>query len=119
MTPAAAPWPTEIRVLRGARRLEVVFDTGETFALPAALVRAMTPSAAERGHGATTDGPVAKRFTEVAILDARPVGAYAVRLVFSDGHDSGLYTWDTLHRIGRDLPALMAEHRRLADGAAS
>ena len=117
MTTGQEPWPTEIRVLRSARRLDLDFDTGETFALPASLVRAMTPSASERGHGAPTDAPAPKPFTDVTILDAQPVGAYAVRLVFSDGHDSGLYTWETLHRLGRDLPALVAEHRRLADAA--
>ena len=108
MTP---PWPAALRVRRVARVLEIDFDDGSAFVLPAALLRAMTPSAAERGHGARTDQPIARDFTDVSLLDAVPIGAYAVRLVFDDGHDSGLYTWAALHRIGENAPALQAAHR--------
>jgi DUF971 family protein len=105
------PWPAALRVRRAARVLEIDFDDGSTFTLNAALLRAMTPSAAERGHGSSTDQPIARDFTDVRLLGAVPVGAYAVRLVFDDGHDSGLYTWTALHRIGTNASALQTAHR--------
>jgi DUF971 family protein len=111
LTPSA-PWPVELRLRRAAGILEIDFDDGSTFQLPAALLRAMTPSAAERGHGGGTDAPLPKAFDDVALLAAQPVGAYAVRLVFDDGHDSGLYTWEALHRFGLEKTRLMAEHRK-------
>ncbi len=101
------PWPTALRVRRAARVLEIDFDDGSGFTLSAALLRAMTPSAAERGHGPSTDQPIGRDFTDIRLLDAVPVGAYAVRLVFDDGHDSGLYTWAALYRIGTNAPALL------------
>ena len=111
--PSSAPWPVELRLRRAARRLEIDFDDGAHFELPAALLRAMTPSAAERGHTGGADHPLAKDFSTVALIGAQPVGAYAVRLSFNDGHDSGLYTWAALHRIGRERIKLEAEHARL------
>ena len=72
----------------------------------------MTPSAADRGHGGGIDAPLPKAFEDVTLLAAQAVGAYAVRLVFDDGHDSGFYTWATLHRIGRDKADLLALHRK-------
>ena len=103
------PWPVELRVRRAARTLEVTFDDGSRFSLPAEYLRVMTPSAADRGHGAgqgrTVDG---KR--GVGIADLSPVGAYAVRIKFTDGHDTGLYTWDELHRLGRDHDRLWADY---------
>ncbi len=105
------PWPAALRVRRAARVLEIDFDDGSAFILPAALLRAMTPSAAERGHGSPTDQPIARDFTDVRLLDAVPVGAYAVRLIFDDGHDSGLYTWTALYRIGTNAPALQTAHQ--------
>ncbi len=73
----------------------------------------MTPSAAERGHGGGGDTPLPNAFDRVALLAAQPVGAYAVRLVFDDGHDSGIYTWEALHRWGQDKTRLLAEHRKI------
>jgi DUF971 family protein len=107
---ASAPWPVELRLRRAARTLEIDFDDGSTFELPATLLRAMTPSAAERGHGARVETPLPKPFDGVGLAAAQPVGAYAVRLVFDDGHDTGIYTWDALHRFGRDKARLLAEH---------
>jgi DUF971 family protein len=101
---------------RAARTLEVDFDDGSTFELPTSLLRAMTPSAAERGHGGGADTPLPKAFEGVALLAAQPVGAYAVRLVFDDGHDSGIYTWEALHRFGRDKTRLLAEHSKSIEG---
>lgn len=102
---SAEPWPTEIRVRKGGGALNVAFDDGAAFELSAPLLRAMTPSAEARGHGPSPFVPI-RAPREVSLSDVRPVGRYAVRLVFSDGHDSGLYTWDRLHRIGRERAAL-------------
>ena len=73
----------------------------------------MTPSAAERGHGGGAEHPLPKPFHEVGLCAAEPIGAYAVRLVFDDGHDTGIYTWDILHRLGRDKTRLLLEHQML------
>ena len=107
------PWPLELRIHRAARRLEIDFDDGGVFDIPAPLLRAMTPSAEERGHSGGAEKPLPKAFSDVALLDARPVGAYAVRLVFDDGHDTGLYTWAALYGIGRDKARLTADHQAL------
>ena len=109
----STPWPVEIRVRRAARRLEIDFDDGRSFELPAELLRVMTPSADERGHGAAGIKPLPIDKSSVGIADVRPVGRYAVRIVFDDGHDTGLYTWPALHQMGRDRARLEAEHRVL------
>ena len=117
MTPVPAkarPWPTELRIKRGERVLEIDYDDGASFRLPAEYLRVMTPSAADRGHGAgqgrTVDGKQA-----VGLNDAAAIGRYAVRLKFDDGHDTGLYSWDELYRLGRDHDRLWAEYlKRLA-----
>lgn len=110
----ARPWPLELKVSRAARTLTIRFDDGRTFVLPAEYLRVMTPSAEDRGHGAgpgrTVDG---KR--NVGIRDVRPIGRYAARIDFDDGHDTGLYSWDELYRLGRDQDRLWDDYlRRLA-----
>ena len=110
---APQPWPIEIRVRRAARRIDVSFDSGETFEIPASLLRVMTPAADARGHGPAPAElkPLAVDKSGVGIEDVMPIGRYAVRVRFDDGYDAGLYTWATLHRIGRDRAKLEAEHR--------
>ena len=103
-----APWPIELRLRRAARVLEVDFDDGASFSLPARLLRAMSPSAADRGHGGPAFAPLPGVAEAVALTDATAVGRYAVRLAFSDGHDSGYFTWARLHRIGREQASLEA-----------
>ncbi len=110
---AAAPWPVELRLRRADRRLEIDFDDGMTFDLSVALLRAMSPSAADRGHRGGSETPLPIDCDGVALLAAEPVGAYAVRLVFDDGHDTGLYTWAALRRFGEEQDRLIAEHRCL------
>lgn len=102
-----APWPVELVVRKGAGLLVARFDDGSEFELPARLLRAMTPSAEAHGHGGPSFQPVAAR-AGVKLTDATPVGRYAVRLHFDDGHASGLYTWERLHRIGLERAALEA-----------
>ena len=106
---AARPWPTELRVKRAARTLDVTFDDGRVFSLPTEYLRVMTPSAEDRGHGS---GPGRTVFGKrnVGIADVEAVGRYAARIVFDDGHDTGLYTWDELYRLGRDYDRLWAEY---------
>jgi DUF971 family protein len=108
MSAAPRPWPTELRVKRAARLLEIDFDDGASFSLPAEYLRVMTPSAEDRGHGAGPGRTVHGK-KDVGIKDVTPIGRYAVRIDFTDGHDTGLYSWDELHRLGRDQIKLWGE----------
>jgi DUF971 family protein len=91
--------PTGIKLRTQSRVLEVTFDDGQCFALPFEYLRVYSPSAEVRGHGAGQETlQIGKQ--SVAITKVEPVGHYAVRLVFDDGHDSGLYTWPYLHELG-------------------
>jgi DUF971 family protein len=92
---------TEIRLKRAEKVLEVQFDDGETFRLPAELLRVESPSAEVQGHSPDQRQLVAGA-GDVGILRLEPVGNYAVRIVFDDGHDTGLFTWSYLHELGRD-----------------
>ena len=89
--------PTEIRLKRKSRLLEVAFSDGQRFELPFEYLRVYSPSAEVRGHGPGQETLQLGKH-EVDIKAAEPVGNYAVRLVFDDGHDTGLFTWDYLHR---------------------
>jgi len=103
------PWPTAISLNPEKNTLSVEFDTGDVFHLAAELLRVESPSAEVQGHSASQKTtPAGKR--KVKITAIKPVGHYAVRLVFSDGHDSGIFTWETLFRYGRDSADLMAEY---------
>lgn len=95
----ADPWPTDLRVKMGEARLEIDFDDGARFSLPAELLRVESPSAEVQGHGPGQKVTVAGKRT-VTITAAEPVGNYAVRLVFSDGHSTGIFTWRYLREIG-------------------
>ena len=98
---AGTPAPTEIRIQKDRAGLTVTFDDGQAFTLSAEYLRVESPSAEVKGHGpdqAVTLG--GKR--HVKITNAEPVGNYAVRLIFDDGHDTGLYSWRLLHALGRD-----------------
>ncbi len=106
-----APWPTSLRYDRAARLLHVSFDSGEDFALSAELLRVESPSAEVRGHGGSATKQIVRNKQSVEIIRMEPVGNYAVRLIFSDGHDSGLYSWATLHDYGRRSETLMHAYR--------
>lgn len=95
------PWPVELRITPGARALEVDFDDGSSFRLPAEYLRVESPSAEVQGHGPDQKTIVAGK-REVTLTAVEPVGNYAVRLVFADGHSTGIYSWATLHALGRD-----------------
>ena len=93
------PRPTDITLHQKSRMLEVAFDDGARFELPCEYLRVYSPSAEVRGHGPGQEVlQPGKR--EVGITGVEPVGMYAVKLVFSDGHDTGIYSWDYLHELG-------------------
>jgi len=94
------PTPTEITLHKASRVLEIAFDTGERFRLPAELLRVYSPSAEVRGHGPGQETlQVGKRNVEITGIEA--VGNYAIRPTFNDGHDTGIFSWDLLHDMGR------------------
>ena len=97
------PWPTELRIDPARTMLTVVFDSGEQFALPAEYLRVESPSAEVQGHVAAQKQIVAGK-RQVKIESLEPVGNYATRIRFDDGHDTGLYSWDYLYELGRDQP---------------
>lgn len=103
------PTPVEIRLRKAERLLEVTFDDGSRFALPAELLRVESPSAEVQGHGPGERRIIAGR-RDVGILAVEPVGHYAVRLVFDDRHDSGIYSWDFLYRLGQDRERVWATY---------
>ncbi len=94
-------WPTAIRLAEEGRTLQIDFESGESFALPAEYLRVNSPSAEVQGHGPGQKVLVAGK-KNVVIRQAEPVGNYAVRLVFDDRHDSGLFTWDYLFQLGAE-----------------
>lgn len=103
--PGSGPRPTEIRLKREERRLEIDFDDGASFSLPAELLRVESPSAEVQGHTPSQHKIIAGR-RHVGIVEVEPVGRYAIRITFDDLHDSGLYVWDYLHRLGREQDAI-------------
>lgn len=99
------PLPTEIKLHQVSRILEIAFDNGKHFEFPCEFLRVYSPSAEVRGHGPGQEVlQVGKQ--EVDIVRIEPVGSYAVRLVFSDEHDSGLYSWDYFYDLGVHQEAL-------------
>lgn len=105
MTKSNEIWPTELKVSADRKNLKVSFEDGRQFSLPAELLRVNSPSAEVQGHGQSQKVTVAGK-AQVQISDLRPVGNYAVRIVFDDGHDSGLFTWVTLSETGDNQEAL-------------
>jgi DUF971 family protein len=97
----AEPWPTELRLDKERRVLTVSFDDGGSFALPAEFLRVLSPSAEVQGHSEEQRVTVAGK-QHVRILRLEPVGNYAVRIVFDDGHDTGLYVWAYLRELGEN-----------------
>jgi DUF971 family protein len=92
---------TDIALNRAQQTLRVRFDDGAEFVLPAEYLRVESPSAEVQGHGPQQKQTVAGK-QNIAISVIEPVGNYAVRLVFDDGHDTGIYSWEYLHELGRE-----------------
>ena len=104
-----SPTPTALTVHSLSRKLEISFSDGASFRIPFELMRVYSPSAEVQGHGPGQEVlQTGKR--EVGIEDIEPVGHYAVKPRFSDGHDSGLYTWPYLYALGRDQQQLWADY---------
>ncbi len=97
--------PIEIRLKREEKVLELDFDDGQSFRLPAELLRVESPSAEVQGHSPAQKQIVSGR-RKVTIAGLEPVGSYALRIRFDDGHDSGLFTWDYLYHLGTDQESL-------------
>lgn len=113
------PIPTEIKLHQKSRILELAFENGERFELSYEFLRVFTPSAEARGHAPGQETlQVGKR--DVEILGIEPVGNYAIKPVFSDGHDSGLFSWDMLHTLCIHRDELWQAYLdRLAEAGAS
>ena len=95
----STPVPTELKLKKASRCLEVIFADGVAFTLPAEYLRVHSPSAEITGHSAG-EGILVAGKEQVAIERIEPVGRYAVKLVFDDGHDTGLFTWKILYELG-------------------
>jgi DUF971 family protein len=95
------PWPLEIRLKDQGRMLEVDFEGGGTVRLPAEYLRVESPSAEVQGHG-PSQKQLVSGVAGIAIAAVEPVGNYAVRLRFDDGHDTGLFSWAYLHQLGAE-----------------
>ena len=103
--PGTEHWPVEIRLKTAEKRLEVDFDDGAGFSYPAELLRVESPSAEVQGHGPSQKQTIGGK-RHVGIVRLEPVGNYAVRIVFDDGHSTGLFSWQYLHMLGRDQEAI-------------
>lgn len=116
---STTPAPTEITLHQQSNRLEIAFDDGSHFHLPVEFLRVYSPSAEVRGHGKGQETlQTGKR--EVTITALEPVGSYGIRPTFSDGHDSGIFSWDVLYYLGANQDALWADYlERLATSGAS
>lgn len=109
MTNETLPWPQELRLREGGRLLHVQFDSGEAYALSAEFLRTHSPSAEVKGHGPGQEVLVTEK-QNVRIRDIEPVGNYAVRLIFDDGHATGLYSWPYLLHMGREKERLWSQY---------
>ena len=98
--------PVEIRLKKAEKILEIDYDDGKSFALPAELLRVESPSAEVMGHGPDQKQIVPGR-RHVGIMGVEQVGNYAIRILFDDLHDSGIFSWDYLRQLGENADALM------------
>lgn len=96
-------WPTELRLAKDKMSLRIAFDDGAAFDLPAEYLRVTSPSAEVQGHSPAQRKTVPGK-RNVQIISVLPVGNYAVRLVFDDMHDTGIYGWDYLFELGTEMP---------------
>ena len=102
-------WPTEIRYVAEEKRLEVAFDNGVSFSYPAEYLRVESPSAEVQGHGPGQKQVLTGR-RHVGILEIEPVGNYAVRIKFDDLHDTGIFSWSYLYKLGAERDEIWASY---------
>lgn len=101
--------PSEIKLHQQSCNLEISFDDGAHFNMPYEYLRVQTPSAEARGHGPGQETLQTGKMN-VKLLNVEPVGTYALKLIFDDGHDSGLYTWEYLYELGQYQDAIWQEY---------
>lgn len=111
MSDAPESWPVEIRLKRAEKRLEIDYDDGRTFSYPAELLRVESPSAEVMGHAPGQKRIVSGR-RHVGIIELVPEGNYAIRIVFDDLHDTGIYTWRYLRELGESQDETWATYLR-------
>lgn len=111
-----SPRPVDIKLHQASRLLEIKFDNNTDCMLSCEFLRVYSPSAEVRGHGVGQEVLQTGK-EEVNIVAIEPVGNYAIKLVFSDGHDTGLYSWDYLYALARDYEALWLEYLGKLDAA--
>ncbi len=109
-------WPVRLAFRAGDRALRASFDDGASFDIPFELLRVESPSAEVQGHAAHEKRLVAGKRGVMAV-SAEPVGRYAVRIGFDDGHASGLYSWDYLRTLGENVDAMMAGYAARLEAA--
>jgi DUF971 family protein len=116
---ANPPRPTEIKLHQESRVLEISFDDGKTFRLPCEFLRVYSPSAEVRGHGPGQEVlQTGKKLVEITTIE--PIGSYAILPTFSDGHSTGIYSWDLLYDYGVNQEAMWQRYlRRLEEAGAS
>lgn len=102
-------WPVELRLNKAQKSLDITFDTGEQFSLPAEYLRVESPSAEVQGHSPSQKKLVSGR-RHVGIMKLEAVGNYAVRIDFDDLHDTGIFTWQYLHELGREQDSRWARY---------
>ena len=113
---SGAPAPTALTVHEASRVLEVAFSDGASFRIPFELMRVYSPSAEVQGHGPGQEVlQTGKR--DVTVVEIEPVGNYAVKPTFSDGHDSGLFTWEYLYFLGAQEKELWADYEQRLQAA--
>jgi len=111
-----SPTPTALTVHTQSRVLEVAFSDGAEFRIPFELMRIYSPSAEVQGHGPGQEIlQTGKR--EVNVVELEPIGNYAVKPVFSDGHESGIFSWDYLYKLGADQALLWDEYQQRLQAA--
>jgi DUF971 family protein len=108
--------PVEIKLRRAENVLTISFDDGTTATLPAEYLRVESPSAEVQGHSPDQRQLVPGK-RHVAITGIEPTGNYAIRLIFSDGHDTGIFSWDYLHRLGQEYGERWTKYLGLLEGA--
>jgi DUF971 family protein len=101
--------PTEIKLHQRSRMLEILYEDGSHFRLPAEYLRVLSPSAAVRGHSPQT-ARLQTGKEGVGITELRQIGHYAIKICFDDGHDSGLFDWQYLYRLGQDWQTLWHDY---------
>lgn len=113
------PTPSDIKLLQKTRILEILFDNGEKFSLPCEYLRVFSPSAEVKGHG-FSEGILVSGKKNVNIINIESVGHYAIRLIFNDNHQSGIYSWETLYDLSKHHVEYWKHYlQRLESGGAS